>query len=240
MEIMKAFLVMGRTLKAAYDDLFLCVFLSIAFWVGTLALPLIFGWLANMIGLPLTVVVPISALLMLPAAPVTAGIQRVANRIANYLRVDNSFFWEGTRQHIGRGFLLFAISLFVPLAIAFNIWFYFNSQGWFQLIGVAWMWLLLLWLLIGQYVFPLFWQQDTPDIKLALRNAALLAMRHPLYSLLMLLFQLVLLAISAALTLPLILLAPGLIALAGNFAMTGLLQEMGLAPQPPEAPVKGA
>ena len=237
---MKAFLVMGRTLKAAYDDLFLCVFLSIAFWVGTLALPLIFGSLARVLGLPLTVVVPISALLMLPAAPITVGIQRVANRIANYLRVDNSFFWEGTRKNIGRGFLLFAISLLVPLAIIFNMWFYFNSQGWFQLIGVAWAWLLLLWFLIGQYVFPLFWQQDTPDIKLALRNAALLAMRHPLYSLLMLLFQLVLIVICGVLTLPMILLGPGLIALAGNFAMTGLLQEMGLAPQPPEVPVKGA
>jgi len=237
---MKAFLVMGRTLKAAYDDLFLCVFLSIAFWVGTLALPLIFNSLARLVNLPLSVVAPVTLLLMLPAAPVTSGIQKATNRIANYLRVDNSFFWEGTRQYIGRGFLLFAINLLVPAAIIFNIWFYFNSQGWLPIIGVAWIWLLLLWLLMGQYTFPLFWQQDSPDLKLVLRNSALLAVRHPLYSLLMLLFQIVLLAASTALTLPLILLAPGLIALAGNFALAGLLQEMGLAPQPPETPVKGA
>lgn len=236
---MKAFLIMGRTLKAAYDDLFLCVFLSIAFWVGALALPLIFNSLARLVNLPLTVVAPVTILLMLPAAPVTVGIQKVANRIANYLRVDNSFFWEGTRQYIGQGFLLFALNLLIPAAIGFNIWFYFNSQGWLPIIGVAWIWLLLLWLLMGQYTFPLFWQQDSPDLKLVLRNAALLAVRHPLYSLLMLLFQLVLLVASAALTLPMILLAPGLIALAGNFAMAGLLQEMGLAPEPPEAPVKG-
>jgi len=237
---MKAFLVMGRTLKAAYDELFLCVFLSIAFWVGTLALPLIFNSLARLVNLPLAVVAPVTLLLMLPAAPVTTGIQKATNRIANYLRVDNSFFWEGTRQYIGRGFLLFAINLLVPAAIIFNIWFYFNSQGWLPIIGVAWIWLLLLWLLMGQYTFPLFWQQDSPDLKLVLRNSALLAVRHPLYSLLMLLFQIVLLAASTALTLPLILLAPGLIALAGNFALAGLLQEIGLAPQPPETPVKGA
>ncbi|MFN8489818.1 MAG: hypothetical protein U0350_19690 [Caldilineaceae bacterium] len=236
---MKAFLVMGRTLKAAYDDLFLCVFLSIAFWVGTLALPLIFNWLARMVNLPLNVVAPVTLLLMLPAAPVTTGIQKATNRIANYLRVDNSFFWEGTRQYIGKGFLLFAINLLAPAAIIFNIWFYFNSQGWLPIIGVAWIWLLLLWLLMGQYTFPLFWQQDSPDLKLVLRNSALLAVRHPLYSLLMLLFQIVLLLASTALTLPLILLAPGLIALAGNFALAGLLQELGLAPQPPETPVKG-
>lgn len=236
---MKAFLVMGRTFKAAYDDLFLCVFLSIAWWVGALLLPSLFGMLASAINLPLSIAIPIGVLLLLGAAPVTVGVQRVTNRIANYLRVDNSFFWEAVRQRIGRGLILFAISLLVPAAILFNIWFYFNSQGWLSIIGVAWAWLLLLVLMIGQYLFPLFWQQDTPDIKLALRNAALLALRHPLYSFLMLLFQILLLALCTALTLPLILLGPALIALAGNFALAGLLQEMGLAPQPPEMPVPG-
>ncbi|MCX6048792.1 MAG: hypothetical protein NT075_27135 [Chloroflexi bacterium] len=236
---MKAFLIMGRTFKAAYDDLFLCVFLSIAWWVGTLILPIAFGSLASRLGLAPTIIIPIAALLMLPAAPIMMGIHRVANRIANYQRVDNSFFWEGTRYQIWRGLLLFALIIFVPLAIAFNIWFYFNSQGWLQIVGVAWAWLLLLCLMMGQYLFPLFWQQDNPDIKLAIRNAALLTLRHPLYSFLMLLFQLVLFAICAALTLPLILLAPALLALAANFGMTGMLQEMGLAPLPPEAPVKG-
>ncbi len=237
---MKAFLIMGRTFKAAYDDLFLCVFLSIAWWVGTLILPIAFGSLASRLGLAPTIIIPIAALLMLPAAPIAMGIHRVANRIANYQRVDNSFFWEGTRQYVWRGLLLFAISIFVPLAIVFNIWFYFNSQGWLQIVGVAWAWLLLLCLMMGQYLFPLFWQQDNPDIKLAIRNAALLTLRHPLYSFLMLLFQLVLFAICAALTLPLILLAPALLALAANFGMAGMLQEMGLAPLPPEVPVKGA
>jgi uncharacterized membrane protein YesL len=207
---MKAFTIMGRTLKAAYDELFLCVFLSIIWWIGTI--------------------------LILPAAPVTIGLHQVANRIANYKRVDNSFFWESARQHIGRGWLLYLINLLAPVAIFFNIWFYFNSQGLLQAIGVFWMWLFVLSLMIGQYIFPLFWQQDEPDLKLVLRNATLLALRHPLYTFLILLFQLTLLVLSIGLTLPLILLAPALIALTANFALVGLLQEMGLAPHPPQAP----
>jgi hypothetical protein len=55
----------------------------------------------------------------------------------------------------------------------------------------------------------------------------------------MLLFQLVLLIISFGLTLPLLLLAPALIGLSGNYALVGILQDMGLAPQPPEAPARG-
>jgi len=210
---MKAFVVMGRILKAAYEDLFLCVFMSIAWWIGLLPLVTI--------------------------APVTMATNCVANRIANYKRVDNSFFWEALRQHIGKGWLLMLIYLGIPAAIVFNIWFYANSQGYLRIIGVAWLWLLLLSFMISQYVFPLFWQQDDPSIKLALRNAAILALRHPLYSLLMLIFQVVLLALSVGLTLPLVLLWPALAALTGNFALTGLLQEMGLAPEPPEAPTRG-
>ncbi|MEZ4860835.1 MAG: hypothetical protein R3C14_05985 [Caldilineaceae bacterium] len=209
---MKAFIVMGRVLKAAYEDLFICVFMSIAWWVG---------------------VIPVVTI-----APVIMGMNNVCNRIANYKRVDNSFFWEGLRSHIGQGWLMLGMSLLAPVLIVFNVWFYVNSQGWLPVIGFAWMWLLLLSLLVIQYLFPLYWQQDEPSIKLALRNAALLAIRYPLYSFLMLLFQLVLLAISVGLTLPLVLLWPALATLTSNFALVGILQEMDLAPQPPETPAR--
>ena len=225
---MKAFLVMRRTLKAAYDDVFLCVFLSIVWWIGALLMPTLFGLLAGAINLPFGIAIPIGVLLLLGAAPVTVGVHCVTNRIANYLRIDNSFFWEAILAHIGRGLILLAISLSAPAVVFFYILIYLNSALWPM--GVACSWLLMLVLMIGQYLFPLFWQQDTPDIKLALRNATLLALRHPLYSFLMLLFQILLLSLCTALTIPLILLGPALIALAGNFALVGLLQEIGLAP----------
>jgi len=234
---MKAFLVMGRTVKAAYDDLFACVFLSISWWIGALLLPSLFFMLASTINLPFSIAVSIALLLPLAAAPVTVGVHRVTNRIANYARIDNSLFWEAIPQHIGRGLILLAICLSVPAVILFYILVFFNNRS--LIISVFCAWMLLLALMIGQFLFPLFWQQDTPDIKLALRNATLLAVRHPLYSFLMLLFQILLLALCTALVLPLILLGPALIALAGNFALAGLLQDMGLALQPPEISVVG-
>jgi hypothetical protein len=209
---MKAFVVMGRTFRAAYEELFLCVFLSVAWWIGTL--------------------------LILPAAPVTVGINHVANRIANYKRADSSFFWEAARQNILRGWLLYLVTVLFPPAILFSSWFYFNSAGLLRTLGVFMLWLFVLSLMIGQYVFPLFWQQDEPDVKLILRNAALLALRHPLYTFLILLFQVLLLGVSIAITLPLILLTPALLALTVNFALVGLLQEMGLAPEPPQVPTR--
>jgi uncharacterized membrane protein YesL len=197
---MKAFTIMGRTFKAAYDELFLCVWLSVLWWIGML--------------------------LVVTAAPATVGLNHVANRIANYKRVDASFFWEAARMHIGRGWLLF------------DAWFFFNTEGLLRTLGVFLLWLFVLSIMIGQYVFPLFWQQDEPDLRLVLRNAALLALRHPLYTFLIVVFQVILLGLSVALTLPLVLLYPALAALTVNHALVGLLQEMGLAPQPPQTPAR--
>lgn len=204
----KAFVVMGRAIKASYEELFFCVFMSVLWWIGTL--------------------------LILPAAPVTVAMHKIANRMANYKRVDRNFYWEAARQHLGRGWLLYLMHLVLPATIWLNVWFY--SQGgttWLRIIGIAWLWILLLVLMLLQYLFPLFWQQDEPSLKLVLRNAFLLAVRYPLYTFLMLLFQVVFLALSIVLTLPLILLTPAVMAIGANFAMAGILQEMDLAPQPP-------
>lgn len=205
---MKAFTVMGRTLKAAYDELFLCVWLSVLWWVGTL--------------------------LVIPAAPVTLGLHQVANRIANYRRVDSGFFWDAAKTNFGRGWLLYLINLLLPVIIGSSIVFYLSTTGWLRVLGFVCIWLLLFALMIGQYYFPLFFQQDEPNIRLVLRNSILLALQHPLYTFLMLLFQLLFLGLSIAITLPLFLLAPAVIAISANFALTGMLQDMGLAPQPPQ------
>ena len=188
---------------------FLCVFLSLMWWLGTI--------------------------LIVPAAPATVGLHHVANRIANYKRVDASFFWEAARSNIGRGWLLYLINLLVPFIIFTSIFFYLSTTGWLRILGFVCIWLFIFVLMISQYYFPLFWQQDEPDIRLILRNAVLLALQHPLYTFLMLLFQLVLIGISVAITLPLFLLAPALIAVSANFALTGMLQEVGLAPLPPQS-----
>ena len=208
---MKAFTIMWRVIKSAYEELFLCVGMSLLWWAGLF--------------------------LVVTGAPATMGIEHVANRLANYKRADSGFFWDSARLHLRQGFFLFWLSVIVPPALAFNVWFYANSGGWLRFISLVWLWVLLLWLLISQYLFPLFWQQDEPNIRLAFRNAALLTAKYPLYSLLLFLFQILLILICVAVVLPLPLLLPAMIALAQNFGTLGLLQEMGLAPEPPEAEV---
>jgi protein-S-isoprenylcysteine O-methyltransferase Ste14 len=94
-------------------------------------------------------------------------------------------------------------------------------------------WVLLFGVMAAQFFYPLFWQQEKPALGLILRNSFVLAIRHPLYTILILLFQGVLIVLSILLVVPVVLLLPGMIALAQNHALVGLLQDMDLAPQPP-------
>ncbi|MBW7881693.1 MAG: hypothetical protein H3C34_03490 [Caldilineaceae bacterium] len=205
---MKAFQIMGRTLKGVYDELFLIVMLSVVWWIGTM---------------------------LVVTAPMTwVGLNHVANRMANYKRVDFGFFWEGARKHLGRGVVLWLLVLIAPPIMLFSITFYLQQGGWLVVLGVVMFWITLLFFLAAQYFYPLFWQQTEPSTTLVLRNAFLLSFRHPLYSILMLIFQVVLVALSIALVVPVILLLPGMLALSHNYALVGLLQEMNLAPPPPE------
>jgi hypothetical protein len=105
--------------------------------------------------------------------------------------------------------------------------------------SVAWWWALLFFFMVAQYLFPIFAQQEERRVRLALRNAAILAVRSPIYSLVSLGLQLLLVAICTLLFLPALLLLPALLALTSNFMLTGLLQEMGLANGPPEGPAPG-
>ena len=167
---MKAFVIMGRTLKSTYEDLFLVVTLSVVWWAGTL--------------------------LVVTAPMTTVGLHRVANRITNYKRVEMGFFWEGAHTNVGKGVLLFLLVAFAPPLMVFSISFYLNNSGWLLVLAVLLVWVLLLALMAGQYFYPLFWQQEQPAIGLIVRNGFVLAVRHPLFSILMLLFQVVLIVLS--------------------------------------------
>ena len=204
---MKSFQIMGRILKATWEDLFLLVSASLVWWIGVL--------------------------LIVTAGPATMGLYGVTNRLANYRRSNMEFFWSEARRAIGRSWVLLGIILGLLLLILFNIWFYGSGSGWLRTIAVAWWWVLLLFFMIAQYLFPLLNQQNEPDVRQAVRNAFVLAMRSPLYTLLSLLFQIILFVLCVALVLPILVLLPGLIALSSNFMMAGLLQEMGLAEPPP-------
>lgn len=63
-----------------------------------------------------------------------------------------------------------------------NIWFYNGMELAFApLLMALWLVALVIWLCIQQFCFPLLLAQYEPRVLLALRNAAVLGLRHPLF-----------------------------------------------------------
>lgn len=198
---------MWRVLKALWDELFTIVIISVLWWGG--------------------------AILIVTAAPATAGVNGATNRIANYKRTGVEFFWSEAKRFPGKSWAMFGGIIVVLALIILNISFYANAQGWWRYVTVIWVWALLFFLMMAQYLFPLMSQQTEPDLRMALRNAAVLSLKAPFYAFLSLIFQLVLFALCFLLLAPIILLWPGLASLSANIFLVGLLQEMGLADPPP-------
>lgn len=232
---MKAFGVIWTSIKTIYDELFLYIWLSILWWAGPILSLMIGVGLDNLSGgeSRLLVTAITALLLFATVAPLTAALYRVANRSANYKRIDGSFFWEVVRRPPTKGWLPLLIMLILIGGLALNIRFYFSFTNWVQALGVFFAWILLLVLMASQFFYTLFWQQDEDSLRLLLRNAFVLAIRFPLHSFLLLILQVALLILFGALAVPLFLFGPALVAVVSNTGMVTMLQEMGLAPPPP-------
>lgn len=234
---MKAFSVLWTSIKTIYDELFLYVWLSMLWWAGPVlsvsagaGLDALTGGSARLLVSGIT-----GLLLFLTMPPLTAALYRVANRSANYRRVDSSFFWEVVRKPPLQAWLLLLVILVMVGGLAINIRFYFSFANWVQALGVLFIWILLLALMAGQFLYTLYWQQDADNrgLRLLVRNAFVLAVRFPLHSVLLLVLQAVMLILFSLLAIPLFLFGPALVAVMSNTGMVSMLQEMGLAPPPP-------
>ena len=104
------------------------------------------------------------------------------------------------------------------LFIILNIRVSLNSQVFlFQLIGGMWLYVLLFWFAMMQYVFPLLVQQNV-GILTIIKRAALITLDNILLSLLILLASLVITFVSAFSMVLLVILWLSLIGLLQNFA----------------------
>jgi hypothetical protein len=90
-----------------------------------------------------------------------------------------------------------AISIAVTLALAWNIWFYYNvGTGWVQLVSILWLYATFFWLSLHIYIVPLLLHIAEPRIFDIYRRAALIALGHPGYTLLLLIALLVIALLS--------------------------------------------
>ena len=208
--LVRAFTVFWKSIRAVYDDLFQFVWMSMLWWLGT------------------------ATVILAPA--VHMGLNRVSYRVATYRRIDNDFFYTGVRMNVREAYLSYGLNLVAAIVLVVCIWFYANVElAWVNLMVIPLFWIAVFFMLLTQFVFPLVWEQDERSLRLTYKNAMILVLRYPFFCLLVFLLKsaaLILFSLPAGI--PLFFFGPALSTTISNYALNYLLQDMGLAPPPPD------
>ena len=198
---MRAFRVFGLSVRDLYEDLFMYAGLNLLWWLCALVIVLI--------------------------PPATAGLMYLTNEVAHERRVEWRMVLTGARLYFWRSWQITIVALGGAIILVTNVWFYVNNTtGILQYLTILWIYLLIIWVVAQIYAFPLMIQMEQPRILPIYRNALLLTLSRPLFTILVILLLVVATVIGGALAILLILGIPALWAITANRALVYLLEEV--------------
>jgi uncharacterized membrane protein YesL len=151
----------------------------------------------------------VTILLLIPVVtfpPALAGLWSAANLVVKGSSIHWSDYFAGFRRYFLRAWGLALLNILVLVIVVTNIRFYApgtvpfdispNVSMWIQAVFVG---TAVLWFIVQLYPMALLLEQDDQRLRVALRNAAVLLIANPGFTVLLLLFLLILAAISTLL-----------------------------------------
>lgn len=131
--------------------------------------------------------------------PAFGGLNYAASQLVINEPVNRQTFFEGFKKYFQTSYVWFFTNVIVVGILLFNIDLSIQSHQvlWLQYLkGIYWVFLGV-WMLLQIYTFPLMIQQEKPRFILALRNSAILWFKHTLFSLLLSMVIIILVAASS-------------------------------------------
>jgi len=237
---MRAFTVAWRSFVSLYNELFLMIGMSLLWWLTGgffIALAVLLGlvmfdpssqnadllrptpggsgWLAL-----ITPIIAIIAIIAIPAGPAAAALANVTHRVARDLRADRSFFFDGFREYWKKALGVSAILAFVMSMLILNLLFYISrSEPFLQALSLLFVVLLLFWLSVQIYAFPILVGMKEPSVVGAIKMALMMAFANPLFSILIIVIAALLTGLSAVLVILVLLMWPAMMLLLGSHSL---------------------
>lgn len=218
------FRVLGSSLRDLFDDFLLLILCNLV-W-ALMSLPLwIVAWILLLAGsAPAAAIAAILG--ALPAGAANGGLFAIAYRVVDGRASKLADFFAGVRENARVAMILTTIAVAGLVLILFNLGFYISVSNIFGglMLGL-WLYLLISWVGVLSYAFPLVFFQERPDLRLIARNAFLMALGRPVFTFLTLLLMAVLLAISTYLVAPLVLFSVAFFAVWSTRATKALIDD---------------
>ncbi len=170
----------------------------------------------------------ISVLLSFPiiTAPAAfAGLSRLSHTAMLGPTAAFSDFWSGFRFHFLRGIIVGTANVVIIGIFWSNLTAYSaRTDILFTILRAMWIIVLVVWLTLQFYLWPILEEMEIPTLRGGLRNAAVMMAQNPCFTLVLLFSVLIIVLISTALILPWFLLTNSMIACIANAAVINRLQ----------------
>jgi len=176
----------------------------------------------------------VTVLLVIPIVtfpPALAGLWNVANRVAEGRSIHWSDYFEGFRRYFWKAWGLALLNILVVVIVPINLRFYTPDIAPFEISPLLSTWLrglfiaiTLLWTIIQMYPMALLLEQEDQRLRVALRNAAVLFIANPGFTIVLALLLLILAVVSVFLPVLWVLVTVAFFAVACNKAVLHLLE----------------
>jgi uncharacterized membrane protein YesL len=133
-----------------------------------------------------TLLIAVGWLLLLLPTPGSVALGGVARVAAGPDAPRLDVFWSALRSYWRLASVCSAVSFVVTAALLWNLWFYASLDSTLRLVFILWLYGLLFWLSMHLYLVPLLLHVSEPRVVDLYRRAALIAIGHPMYTLLLL------------------------------------------------------
>lgn len=195
------FAVAWQAVKDSVDELF--VLMAVNFVYVLMNLPLLgLGGMMLLNNGALSLASLVLVLSVLVLGPANAGLYTVAQQITEGRAVKTRVFFEGLRQHYKLGWQVYGAWMAGFVLILINLQFYTQINS---VVGLALVILLLdvllIWVSLLIYIGPLMLLQTDKRLRIIARNAFLMALGRPLFTLVTLVLMVLILGVSTFLSL---------------------------------------
>jgi uncharacterized membrane protein YesL len=125
-----------------------------------------------------------SSALIITAPPATAALYAFTRELGYRRRVAWTDYFSFMRRYFWIGWRWGLLNLMAVIVFATNIAFYGMLDPPLNILGRGgWTAAFILWLIGQLYCFPILLEQERPAVRAALRNAFVLLLRHPVFTL---------------------------------------------------------
>jgi hypothetical protein len=209
--------VVWYSLKDFWDDFVLLVVLSVL-WSLTLALPIVPLFALSSVDFLWALALSLS--LCAPLAIVSGALCFLTNQVARGKSVSWGTFGDGLRRYWAKSLVVALINLIVLILFAVNLRFYgIVLEG--ALTTIALIVTLVIgvyWLLVQVFWFPMILELESERVIEALRNAVMMVLMTPLFSLTLAVVLVLLIAVCVVLWVPAVLIMAALLLSIANHA----------------------